>query len=463
MITIKNCNFTIFKQCIIIDLMTEKEKSFRRKELKMKRYKFLMKQHIGAAAIPIVKKGQKVKRGELLGKAKEKTISSNVFSSVTGIVTEVTEEYIEVEKNSEVNKEEYLRLKGNTPLELIEEAGIVGLGGAGFPSYKKLSSELYKGGTVIINAAECEPILKHNILRIEKSAEHLIKALETVMKIVKAEKGIIAIKKKHHKAIEALEEHISEDKIKLHLLEDMYPMGEERAVIKEVTGKLLEVGMLPFEANCIVLNVETLYRIYEAVNNKKPFIDKDLTVAGKLNGALIQVFEDVPIGIQVGEVIEKAGGLYKEHGEILMGGPFTGKRTSEASNVVKTTGGIIITEVPLKGPDKIGLLVCACGADKERLMEIAKDMKSEVVEVKYCLQAHEVKGTYKCDNPGKCPGQLKKVLALKKAGANGILISNCTDCSNTVMSCAPQLKLPVYHCTDAALRAVNHRLIRKNK
>jgi hypothetical protein len=94
-------------------------------------------------------------------------------------------------------------------------------------------------------------------------------------------------------------------------------------------------------------------------------------------------------------------------------------------------------------------------------MEQAASMGSEVVGIEYCKQACPVKAAYKCENPGKCPGQVQKIMALKKAGAEAVLISNCTDCSNTVMSCAPKLGLPVYHCTDGALRAVNHKLVRR--
>lgn len=83
--------------------------------------------------------------------------------------------------------------------------------------------------------------------------------------------------------------------------------------------------------------------------------------------------------------------------------------------------------------------------------------------MEYCKQAKEVKGTRKCENPGHCPGQVQKVMALKKAGAQAVLVSNCTDCTNTVMSCAPQLGLPVYHCTDGALRSVNYKMIRRFK
>jgi len=160
-------------------------------------------------------------------------------------------------------------------------------------------------------------------------------------------------------------------------------------------------------------------------------------------------------------VFDMAGGVKDGYGELIMGGPFTGRRTTMESPVIKTTGGLIATECFFKGPDKIGLLVCACGADKERLSQIAKSMGSEVVGVEYCKQAKPVKAALKCENPGKCPGQVGKIMELKKAGAKAVLISNCTDCSNTVMSCAPKMGLPVYHCTDQALRAVNEKLIRR--
>lgn len=422
-----------------------------------------MKQHIGAPSDPLVKQGDLVKRGQLIARKAPGAMGINIHSSVNGKVTCVTDLYIQVEQQEETSTEGYVRLQGNTPLELVEEAGIVGLGGAGFPTYIKLSKPLEKDGTVIVNAAECEPILSHNIFMIEKKAEKVIRGIQIVMDIVHAQKAVIGIKEKNKKAIETLKKHIDSDKIQICLLPDMYPMGEERAIIRQSKGMLLDIDKLPSAANSVVINVETVYKIYEAVDERKPFIDKDVTVAGKLKGDLIQVFEDVPIGTKVGSLIEEAGGCYMDYGEIIMGGPFTGKRTSMELPIVKTTGGIIVTETFLKGPDKIGLLVCACGADEKRLIQMSEDMGSQVAGIEYCKQARKVKNGYKCENPGICPGQVQKVMALKKAGAKALLISNCSDCTNTVMSCAPKLKLPVYHCTDGAMRAVNHKLIRKLK
>ena len=433
-------------------------------------FKFPLKQHIGREAVPCVVEGDEVLRGQLLALQGE-GLGSNIFSSVSGCVTYVGTDHIEI-KPADKQTKDYIPLTKTTPLELIQEAGIVGLGGAGFPTYAKLAKPFETGGTVIINAAECEPILCHNIDRIEKKPHQLLRGLAIAMEVAHAEHGVIAIKAYHTEAIQKLEKANTDPAIRIHRLPDMYPMGEERAIIREVFGKILPVTALPLEAGAIVINAETACRIQEAVDEKKPLIDKDMTVAGKIYGnardKLIQTFLDVPIGISVEAMFEKAGGpvshgLAEGYGELIMGGPFTGKRTALDAPVVKTTGGLIAAECFPKGPDKIGLLVCACGADAGRMKQLAESLGSKVVGIEYCKQAIEVRGTRKCENPGRCPGQVQKVMALKKVGAKAVLISNCTDCSNTVMSCAPKLGLPVYHCTDGPLRAVNHTLIRRIK
>ncbi len=427
---------------------------------------FALKQNVGAPSVAVVKEGELVKRGQLLAAKPAGALGTYLYSSIDGKVKSITENEIIIEELN-TNFDQYIPLKKNTPGELIDEAGIVGLGGAGFPTSVKLNADFKGNGTVIVNAAECEPILSHNIERIEQEPEKILKGLSIVMDLVHASRGIIGIKGIHQKAIQALEDHISDKntsdkKVSIFELENIYPMGEERALIRETLGILLNPEQLPLEASAIVINAETLLRIYEAVELKKPLIDKDMTVAGKLSeDGSIHILKDVPIGMKVADVLARVGGVGPEYGELIMGGPFTGKRTSPDAPVVKTTGGIIAAEAFLPAPDKIGLLVCACGANKERLEEQAKSMGAEVVGVEYCKQAKEVRGSRKCENPGRCPGQVQKVMNLKKAGAKAVLISNCTDCTNTVMSCAPQLKLPVYHCTDGALRAVNYKLIRR--
>lgn len=380
------------------------------------------------------------------------------------MVLEVTGNAVIV-RADDVQPKDYVPLTAQAPLECIRQAGIVGLGGAGFPTYQKLAVPFSHGGVVIANASECEPILNHNIDALEKDCRPMIRGLQLAMDLVHADKGVIAIKAIHGDVVRALQQAIADDdRLALHFLPNIYPVGEERAVVREVLGTLLDAGSLPSKAGAVIINVETLQRMAEAVDAKKPLIDKDLTVAGKLNGPEVQIFHDMPLGMAVSDVLERAGGLGKEYGELIMGGPFMGKRTTLDAPIVKTTGGIIATETFLPGPEKIGLLVCACGADEKRLREMAASMGSAVAGVAFCKQAHEVKpGVRKCDNPGHCPGQVQRVMTLKKEGAQALLISNCTDCTNTVMACAPQLHLPVYHCTDGALRAVHHKLIRRIK
>lgn len=428
-----------------------------------KRYRFPLKQNIGEPAVPAVVNGETIVRGQLIASKRENSLGVNLFSSVTGVVAGVSEKEIVILANEE-QKAEYMPLRSDRAFELIEEAGLVGLGGAGFPTYAKLTRPFESGGMVIANAAECEPVLCHNIAAIEKNPGKLVRGLEIVMNVVHAREGVIAIKEKHHRAVGNLREVLRDrTDIRVHFLQDLYPMGEERAVVREITGKILPVDALPYQADAIVMNAETLYRVQEAVDMRKPLIDKDMTVAGKLKGNenIIQVMEDIPLGMTVEDVFEMAGGLAEDYGELIMGGPFTGKRTQLDEPVIKTTGGLIAAECFMRGPEKIGLLVCACGADRQRLEELAFSMGSKVSGIAYCKQAIEVKGTRKCENPGRCPGQVQKVMELKKSGAQALLISNCTDCSNTVMSCAPKMGLPVYHCTDGSLRAVNHLLIRR--
>lgn len=430
---------------------------------------FPLKQHIGNKAVPCVVEGDEVRRGQPLALPGE-GLSAGVFTSVSGKVISVSDEEVRVLRTGDETS--YEPLKSDTPLGLVREAGIVGLGGAGFPTYAKLEKPFDSGGTVIVNAAECEPVLSHNIERIERYPEQLIRGLEIAMDIAHAKDGVIAVKGCHRRAIESLEAKLDNPRIRLCELEDIYPMGEERAIVREVMGVLLPVTALPLDAGAIVINAETVCRIQEAVDERKPLIDKDMTVAGKIRGndadKLIQTYLDVPLGIPVAEMFRRAGGdehggLADTYGELIMGGPFTGRRTSPDAPVVKTTGGLIAAECFPKGPERIGLLVCACGASEDRMRQLAKDLGSEVAGVEYCKQALEVKNTRKCLSPGKCPGQVQKVMALRKAGAQAVLIGNCTDCSNTVMSCAPKLGLPVYHCTDCALRAVNHKLVRRIK
>ncbi len=420
----------------------------------------LLRQHVGAPCAAIVAAGDRVEKGTLI--ATPTGLGANIFSSVYGVVEEVLEDRIVI-KPDEEQKDEFVPIAEGSKLDMVKAAGIVGMGGAGFPTGVKIGADL-EGGYILINAAECEPGLRHNIQQLEEECDKVIRGVKYTMEISNAGKAIFAIKKKNEKAVQALKEALkNEENITIHLLPDIYPMGEERAVVRECLGIELPPTDLPLAAKSIVINVETLARITEAIEERKPCFSKNLTVIGKLNGGNEpHVFKDVPVGTSVSELIERAGGIDGEYGEIIMGGPFTGKATTLEAPITKTTGGIIVTiEFPDLHGAPMGVLVCACGGDEARMRDIAEKMNANVVSVARCKQAAEMKnGALKCERPGNCPGQVKNSMQFKQDKCEYIIIGNCSDCSNTVMGSAPKMGLKVFHQTDHVMRTIGHPLYR---
>lgn len=319
-----------------------------------------LKQSVGTKADPIVSEGDVVKRGQLI--AQPSGLGVNLHASLDGTISEITDDTITIIPNLEQSGD-YVRIPDTEDnLEAIKEAGIVGCGGAGFPAYAKYGTKI-PDGHLFINAAECEPILGHNISRIITDAEKIIRGIEYVKEIVGAKDVQIAIKHKHTNAVALLEEAIRGHKdISLELMKNRYPEGEERAIIRDSNlHKLLKTTDLPYAANAIVTNVETVFRVAEAIEDRKPVMTKDITVGGRLNGdnETVVVRKDVPLGMLVKDILAAYPDM-ADYGELIMGGPFTGKRTSLDSPITKVSGGIIAT-IPfpnVKG-QKVGLLACA--------------------------------------------------------------------------------------------------------
>lgn len=430
----------------------------------MENIQMLLKQGaVGKPCEPIVKVGDKVKKGTLI--ATPTGLGANVHSSVYGVVEEITDDRIII-KPDEDQPDKFVKIKKGTNLEMITEAGVIGQGGAGFPTAIKLNANL-DHGYILVNAAECEPGLEHNIRQIEEDPETLVRGVKYLMEIAGADKGIIAIKKKNRKAIELLDEVLKkEPSVERHLLPDIYPMGEERAVVRECLGIELEPDKLPSAANAVVVNSETVYSCVEAIEEQKPLIDKNVTIRGQITGGnAAHVFENVPIGTSVAALIERAGGIEGEYGEIIVGGSFTGRAGTLDEPITKATGAVLVT-VPfldLHGA-KTGILVCACGGNLERMQDLLKKYNGTETKVCYCKQAQEQKnGTRKCERPGNCPGQVQNNLDFKKAGCEYVIMGNCSDCSNTVMASGPKMGLKVIHMTDHAMRAVGHAMYRTLK
>lgn len=433
----------------------------------MENIQMLLKQGaVGKPCEAIVKKGDKVKRGQLI--ATPTGLGANVHSSVSGEVIDITDDRIIIKPAAKQPKT-FEKIKKGSNLEMIKEAGVIGQGGAGFPTYIKIyngkdDKPVLDHGFILVNASECEPGLAHNIQQIDEDPAGLLRGVHYLMEIAGADKGIIAIKKKHRATIEKLDELLKDDPaIERHLLPDIYPMGEERAVVRECLGIELEPDKLPSAANAVVINSETVYSCVAAIEDRKPLIDKWITVRGMIKGGNeAHVFENVPVGTSVQTLIDMAGGIEGNYGEIIMGGAFTGRSCELEEPITKATGAILVTREfrDLHGA-KVGILVCACGGNLERMQELVKKYNGVEGHVCYCKQAQEMpNGTRKCERPGNCPGQVQNNLDFKKAGCEYEIIGNCSDCSNTVMASGPKMGLKVLHMTDLAMMAVGHPLYR---
>ena len=383
-----------------------------------------LKQHVGGPCQAIVNVGDHVKRGQLV--AVPAGLGANIHASLSGVVEEITEMDIVVKLDKE-QTDDYVRLeKTDDYLQKIKDAGIVGVGGAGFPTGIKFSTQI-PGGYLIANAAECEPILGHNVKFMEEQPEVLVRGMKYIMELTGAKEGYIAIKTKYRKALLALGKACkNEPNISIKILPNMYPAGDERVIVRETLGVILQPGQLPLEANAIISNVETIKHVVNAIEEDKPLIDKDLTVGGRVQNP--SIFLDVPIGLPISVFIEKAGGYINPHGEIVRGGPFTGRPAREEEPINKTTGGLLVAMPYPQEKEKVGILICECGAQEERLRQIADGMGAEVVSVQMCKRMKPDKnGRLRCELPGICPGQAEKVLKMKKDGAKAVITGTCQD------------------------------------
>ena len=321
-------------------------------------------QCLGAPADCIVNKGDHVLTGQLIGTAKG-FISANVHSPATGTVAKVDvvmdhtgyykpAVFIDVEPDQWVEDvietDELItdiKLDSKQIIDKVKECGIVGMGGATFPTHVKLMvPEGKKAEYVIINAAECEPYLTCDYrLLLEKTQEFLM-GVKILMKAVNTDKGIIGIEVNKMKAIELLDKTINEHKdlyagIEVQPLKTKYPQGGEKQIIKAITGREVPSGKLPIETGCVVVNVASTYAVYEAVQKNKPLIERIVTVTGKSvkNPGNFRVRFGTPADL----LIEAAGGLPEDITDVINGGPMMGKSVSVTNfPCIKGTSGILL-------------------------------------------------------------------------------------------------------------------------
>ncbi|WP_378954752.1 SLBB domain-containing protein [Pelosinus sp. sgz500959] len=220
----------------------------------------------------------------------------------------------------------------------VKAAGVVGAGGAGFPTYVKINADV---DTVIVNGAECEPLLRAHQLIMASESDKLITGLKIIMQATGAQRGVIGLKRKYEDAVRKLEEELkktNEQNIELFFLPDIYPAGDEQVLVFEVTGRIVPEGGIPLHVGVVVANVETLINVAQAVSGQ-PVIEKYVTVTGAVNKP--GTFK-VPIGMIIRELIELAGGTSMPNYAVVDGGPMMGKMTTADRAVTKTTGGIIV-------------------------------------------------------------------------------------------------------------------------
>lgn len=297
-----------------------------------------LSQHIGAMAKPLVKAGDRVLVGQKIAE-KGGFISANIHSSVSGTVKAIEKRLVAtggmvdsiIVENDGMYEEAAPIFSGNPDelskdeiIKIIEEAGIVGMGGAGFPTNVKLSPKNADIiDSIIVNGAECEPYLTSDYRRMVEQTDKLVKGLKIVLKIFPDAKGYFGIEDNKPEAIEALLKATeNEDRIEVVPLKTKYPQGGERSMIYVVTGRKINSKMLPADVGCIVHNVDTIYAIYNAVYNGKPLIERIVTITG--DAVRTPKNFQVRIGTSFRELIDAAGGFTTEPEKIISGGPMMG-------------------------------------------------------------------------------------------------------------------------------------------
>lgn len=227
----------------------------------------------------------------------------------------------------------------NVLSDILKKAGVVGAGGAGFPCYAKLNSA---ADTVILNCAECEPLLKLHRQVLEYHAEEIVFALDEVAKAMGAEKVIIAVKPHYKQAIAAAKSAMEGKKgFSIGLLPEIYPAGDEVVTIYETTGRVVPAGQLPISVGCVVFNVETMLNVANAIREEQGVTFKYITIAGEVNKPCTL---KVPLGMTYGELVELAGGATIDNPVIFAGGPMTGFISSKNDIVTKTSNAILVLD-----------------------------------------------------------------------------------------------------------------------
>ncbi len=312
-------------------------------------------QHIGAICVPCVKVGDYVKMGQIIADSTA-AVSVPIHASVSGTVKAICEwdhptgnriPAIIIENDFEDNAadcfrngiSDYKAVQPEDLIEIIRNAGIVGMGGAAFPTHIKLTSAMNRVDTLIVNAAECEPYLSSDHRVMLESTDQIIEGIRIVKHILNVKNAIIGIENNKPDAISCLHKKLNKSKTKVIILKTKYPQGGEKQLIRAVTGRVVPAGKLPVDVGCVVLNVDTVIAIYNAVVNGSPLMRRIVTVAG--HGVERVGNVHVRIGTPFKAVLDHFGWLPTTK-KLIMGGPMMGTaQYSVDAPVIKSTSGLI--------------------------------------------------------------------------------------------------------------------------
>lgn len=354
-----------------------------------------MNQHIGEPAKPIVAKGDKVVVGQIIGEAVG-SVSANVISSVSGtvkvveprltvsgtkvisIVVENDNEYRTVDGMGQAR--DYKKLSKVQIRQIVKEAGIVGMGGAGYPTHLKLTPKDDNAiDYVIVNGSECEPYLTSDYRMMLEQPKKLVEGLRIVLSLFGNAKGIIAIEDNKPKAIELLNNLLAkEEKMEVRVVKTKYPEGSERQLLYATVGRAINFSKYPTDVGCIIQNVDTILSVYNAVAESTPLIRRVLTVSGDAVKDPANFI--VPTGMLYSELVEEAGGFVSSPKKVVSGGTMMGQAIHSLEvPVTKTSSALLgfleddVEQMPQNNCIHCGrcVRVCPCRLTPQKMMQPA--------------------------------------------------------------------------------------------
>lgn len=309
-----------------------------------------MQQHIGAPAVPLVSKGDYVKKGQLIGNF-ENALSCPIHASVSGTVCEIEmrNSYTGFGKTAHVVIEndftdtlddtirpfsgDILNASSDEIISIVKNAGICGQGGASFPTHAKIQSAIGKAEEIIINCAECEPYITENHRLMLESPEKIIGGARILMHATGTKHMTIAIENNKMDAAGLMTEKTAEfENVSVQLLKTKYPQGDERQLMFVIKGVQLPAGKLPADVGCVIFNAETCVSVYNAVYEGMPLIDTVLTVDGDAVNTPKNL--RAPVGTRVSDILDYCGGAKDNLSKIVSGGPMMGQAQWDMNAVV---------------------------------------------------------------------------------------------------------------------------------